>query len=253
MKSMIASVTKTLILFCLFPVLICSVNAAPRIVVGLVDSPPIFEIGPNGEPSGTGVASIKLILDRTGLDYLIKIYPAARLRKVFGDGDVHITITRDPSNMPFLVRLRILFSKYPVGNSFYNLYSINGRPTNSLEDIQGKKLLQVLGFALPNDIQEFIDDPDNQITTDQSPSVLSVVRKLLAGRGDYLIMSAKQFEQLLGKNEGLKQKLASAQLASVSIKKNTTHLGVNKKVADAEDLMERIDQAMEQLKAEGKL
>ncbi len=196
---------------------------------------------------------MKLVLDRAGLEYKLEIYPLEELRKNFSRGKIDVTMTRGRSALPVLARLKIEFGKNPFVTTRYNLYSFKGLPTTSLADIEGKTLITVQGAPPPDEIKEFMDDPENDIITMASPDWNRAVQNLFAGRGDYLIMLPYLFDLLVEQNPDLKQKAATGKLAFAEILRIPIYLGVSKSVDDAENLVDRLDHAIEELKAEGAL
>lgn len=70
---MLFSVKTLLLLYCVSLCLTSLVQAEP-LIVGFPDNPPLVTKSLNGEAAGITVDQIKLVLDRVGLDYTIKIY-----------------------------------------------------------------------------------------------------------------------------------------------------------------------------------
>jgi ABC-type amino acid transport substrate-binding protein len=254
MRFMLFSV-KIIVMMCSMSLSLTSLVHAEPLIVGLPDNPPFVTKTPNGEVTGRTVNQMKLVLDRAGINYKVEIYPLAELTKNFGKGKVHITMTRGRSDLPILARLKIEFGKNPFVTMRYNLYSFKGLPTTSLADVKGKKLITVQGAPPPDKIKEFMDDPKNKIITNASPDWNSAVQDLFAGRGDYLIMLPYHFDLLMEQNPDLKQKAkaATGKLAFAEIIRIPIFLGISKSVDDAENLIDRLDHAIEQLRAEGTL
>lgn len=251
-RFMLFSVKKILLLYCVSLCLTSFVQAEP-LIVGFPDNLPLVTKSLNGEAAGMTVDQMKLVLDRVGLDYTIKIYPLAELKKKFRGGEIDIIMTRKRSDLPKLARFQIEVGKTSFITSRHNLYSFNGQPTTSLTDIKGKTLVTVQGATFPDEVNEFIDDPKNKIIKKSSPNWTIAVQELLAGRGDCLIMLPYHFDLLMEQNPDLKQKAATGILAFAEITRIPIHLGVSKRVSDAENLIDRLDHAIEQLKEEGAL
>ena len=252
MKFMLFSV-KIIVMMCFVSLSLTPLVQAEPLIVGLPDNPPLVTKSPNGEVTGRTVNQMKLVLDRAGLDYKVEIYPLAELRKNFGKGKVHIAMTRERSALPRLARLKIEFGKNPFVTTRYNLYSFKGLPTTSLTDVKGRTLITVQSAPPPDEIKEFMDDPKNNIITNASPDWNRAVHDLFAGRGDYLIMLPYHFDLLMEQNPDLKQKAATGKLAFAEIIRIPIYLGVSKSIDDAENLIDRLDHAIEQLRAEGTL
>jgi ABC-type amino acid transport substrate-binding protein len=232
--------------------LISLVQAEP-LIVGFPANPPLVAKSPNGEAEGRTVNQMKLVLDRAGLDYKLEVYPLTELRRNFSRGDVDVIMTRGPSALPRLARFKIEFGKNPFVTTRYYLYSFKGLQVTSLTDIKGKMLITVQGAPPPDEIKEFIEDPDNKVIKIASPNWTVAVQNLFAGRGDYLIMLPLHFDLLVEQNPDLKQKAAAGKLAFAEIVRIPIYLGISKKVDDAENLVDRLDHAIEELKAEGAL
>jgi ABC-type amino acid transport substrate-binding protein len=230
-----------------------SLSAKP-LIVGLKESPPQIINGADGKATGPTVERMRMVYDKADLEVEIKIYPVKRLRKYMRSGKIDMGLALEASKLPFFARFKVSVSKNPFTIGQTMLYSVSGLPTTSFKDIKGKKLIFVAKQEkIRGDIGEFIYDSENRVLLEKSSTPDTAVKKLFAGRGDYLLIGKGAFEAILKVDPKLKEQAASGMLAFVELEKRPIHIGINKGVDDYEQVIGRVDKAIEQLRAEGKL
>jgi len=223
---------------------------AEPVEVGLLEFPPSIRKDGNGKPVGTFVDNLKKILKEANVDYEMNFYPVKRMILYMMVGKLDLGIGRDKDSMPAMIGLRMLWTKNSITTIRTTLCSINGLPVRSIADVKGKKLLMKVQ-VLPDEIDEFLKNSDNRITVDESRTFESAVKKLLLGRGDYLIIPDLPLESILEKNPDLMLKAKNLGLVKKTINERPIHLLLNKSTPDADALLARLDKAIVKLKADG--
>lgn len=230
-----------------------SVYARP-LIVGLKESPPQINKEKDGKATGPTVERLRMIFDKAALAVEIKTYPVKRLKKYMRSGKVDMGLAPEASKLPFFARFKVSVSKNPFTIGQTMLYSFSGLPTTSLTDIKGKTLIFVATQQkIRGDTGEFVYNSENRVSLEKSSPPDTAVRKLFAGRGDYLLIGKGAFEEILKVDPKLNEQAAGGKLAFVELEKRPIHIGINKSVDDYEQVLKRVDKAIEQLRAEGKL
>jgi polar amino acid transport system substrate-binding protein len=233
----------------LFPLLIIVATFTPTVAgektyrVGVLDFPPFCVIHKTGEYTGILVEVLEKVLKHNGISYTIAGMPPKRLYTGLSTGEIDIYM--GVKGVP-LYAGKVFFSDSVVADIDLRVYSRKGAPViQSLEQLKGKKIMVLMGYGYGGLIR-FLKDPRNRITLDPTADHITAFRKLKAGRADYVLdyrrPASKAIEEV-----GLKD------FDYGSIMKLDVYFIVSKKTPGAEELMGKIENSYQALKAQGEL
>lgn len=213
--------------------------------VGLLDFPPYYVLGRNEEvKGGLFVDMLVKILDRAGLEYSFAGYPPKRLYSNVGKGITHIwmgTLGVEEYEGKTLVSPQIMAE---INLHVFSMDKVAPLPKN-LEELKGKSVITIFGYNYGGVIK-FLEDPSNKIILEPAKTHESAFMMLQMGRAGFVL------DYLEPAGEAL-SKLALPDLRHAPIKVLPLYIHVSKTLPDAQQIMDKIMKAHDDLKKEGKL
>lgn len=212
--------------------------------VGIVDFPPYAVIEKSGKCSGIMVELLEKVLKKAEIPYKITPFPQKRLFKnlATGDTDTYMGI----KGVPYYEG-KVLFSDVAVSEIDLRAYCLKGTPLiRSRDQLKGKSLIVIMGYGYGGLIR-YLKDPKNRITLDPTTTHALAFRKLKAKRADYVLDYRRPASVAIAAED------MAEEVAFTSIAKLNIYFIVSKKTPDAEELMKRMENAHQALKAEGEL
>lgn len=214
-----------------------------EIRIGVLNFQPFYVFEKNQEPSGIFIDYLKAALNRCNLSYSIKGYPPKRLYKYLAEGEADIFL--GVKGVPELEG-NVLYSNDKITQIDLRVYSRQDiTPIINKEDFKGKSILTIRGYSYGGFIK-YLEDPANKIVTDMTNSHELAFKKLQAKRADYLL------DYSAPSNKALKA-VGITSIDSHSILLLDIVLIVSKKTPNAQNLLNKMEQAFKDLKEEGKI
>lgn len=237
---------KKAILICLsLSIVIFSGNlfAAEKIQIGVLNFAPFYVVEDGKEPSGTILDNIKLAMKRANLEYEITGYPPKRLYSNLAEGKSHVFL--GIKGVP-VYDDKVIYSKNKITDIDLRIYARSDTALlKSKEEFKGKKILTIRGYAYGGLIK-YLNDPANNIETDPTADHVLAIRKLKAKRANYLLDYRRPTEKALNKID-----LPGIQNHPIMLL--DIYIIVSKQTPNAQDVLEKLEKAFSDLKAEGKL
>ena len=212
--------------------------------VGIVDFPPYAVIEKSGKYSGIMVELLEKVLKKAEISYKVTPFPQKRLFQnlATGDTDIYMGIRGVP-----VYEGKVLFSDVAVSDIDLRAYCMKGTPLIQTRDqLKGKNLIVIMGYGYGGLIR-YLKDPANHITLDPTATHVLAFRKLKAKRADYVLDYRRPASTAITA-EGMAEEIAFHSIAKLNI-----YFIISKKTPDAQQLMKRMEEAYETLKAEGKI
>lgn len=152
--------------------------------VAFFDFPGLTSVDTTGKPIGfVNDITIK-VLERLGVKYNIKMYPAARFYEYLSSGKVQLF--NGLSSIP-AVQQSTVSSKLELFPLVMRVYWVGQKPKiEKKEDLVGKSVILVRGFSY-KDWGAWIRDPNNKVTFHDTNTHESAFEMLKNGRADYLL------------------------------------------------------------------
>lgn len=161
----------------------CEGTGQGEFVVANSPYPPY--VMPEGHPAGPGIdMEIALrALERLGVNATVQFAPFKRVLAMLerGQADMTTSLSFRPERDAYL-----LWSEPYRTDTTYIFFTVKGSPFEpaSMEDLRGRTVGMIRGFAYP---QAFLEDP--HIARVEAPQMENLVRMLLAGRFDVIIVN----------------------------------------------------------------
>lgn len=227
-----------LVLFVKTPVMAETVYQA-----GVLDFPPFYVVKSETQVEGSMADLLRSIMDKAGIAYELKGFPPKRLYKNLAEGTTQIWM--GIKGVPEFEGM-VLNSDIPVTEIEIRVYSKEGTPPiAAIPDFNGKKIITIRGFGYGGLIA-YLENPANQVSTDPSDSHELAFKKLIKGRGDYVLDYKKPAEEALKASNIIG-------LNHTVLKNIKVHLIISKQAPDAENLLKKLEEAYLELKKEGKV
>lgn len=215
----------------------------PEVKIGVLSFQPFYILEEGQEPSGIFIDYLKAALNRCNLSYSIKGYPPKRLYKYLAEGEADIFL--GVKGVPELEG-NVLYSNEKITQIDLRVYSRQDIiPIINKEDFKGKRVLTIRGYSYGGFIK-YLEDPVNKIVADMTNSHELAFKKLQAKRADYLL------DYSAPSNKALKA-VGITSIDSHSILLLDIVLIVSKKTPNAQNLLNKMEQAFKDLKEEGKI
>jgi len=212
--------------------------------VGILDFPPYSVIETSGKYKGILVELMEKVLKKARISYTVTSLPQKRLFNDLATGDMHIYM--GIKGVP-AYEGKVLFSKFPVSDIDLRVYARKGTALiHNKEQLKGKRVIVILGYGYGGLIR-FLKDPANHIALDPTATHMLALRKLRAKRADY-VLDYRRPAGLAITEEGMADEVISHSLAKLNI-----YFIVSKKAPNAPKLMKQMEEAYQDLKAEGKM
>lgn len=212
-----------------------------KLHVGILDLPPLYEVGPDGKPGGILMEFLTSILDHAGYTYDMVVYPPRRLYWNIAQGRCHVFL--GVKNVPELEG-RVLYSKKNITNIDMSVYAFGEKKLPAKkEDLYGNRVIVIRGYSYGGLINE-LKDPDNGVELMEASDHIHAFRQLAAGRGDYLLNYRRAAEHAM-RVMSIEEEVRSSSLELIGV-----FLKVSKQVKDAEILMQKLEEAWNFLESE---
>lgn len=209
--------------------------------VGVLDFPPFYIVKSETEVEGTMADLLRKIMDKAGMKYVMKGYPPKRLYKELAEGSTQIWM--GVKGVPEYEG-QVIYGDSEINEIEIRLYTLEGKPLlNTLPETKGQKIITIRGYSYGGMIN-YLTNPENAISLDPSDSHELAFKKLIKGRGDYVLDYKRPAEEAIKAN-------AMTGLAHSVLKNIKIHLVVSKKTPDAENVLKKMEDAFKALKKEG--
>lgn len=226
------------------PALLSSICLAeqPVVVVGYYDFPPSITTTADGRTEGPLADLLRRMVERAGYRPEFRGVPIARLYNDMREG--RIDLWAGAPQKPELMG-HVLESDRPLSEVRLNLYHLpETPPPRTLEDMNGKVVIMLNGYSYWPRTRELLFDPARQIQELRTNHRQSALALLLRKRGDYLLDYQTPAEQTV-RDAGLEP------LPRVMVESLPIRLIISRKSDNAEQLLERLDAAFDQMQANG--
>lgn len=202
--------------------------AAP-VRFGFNESPPIAFTNDQGQPEGWLVRVASAMLDKAGLAYTMRGFPAARLVKNLQNAELDVSLlVRIPA-----LEASCLFSRVPIAQHELRAYRV-GRtpPARGIDDFKSRSVITLHGYSYAGFIDQ-INDPPNRIRNEVTKSFKAGFAMLEKGRADYLLAYEANVQQAdVAGIEGLQFDV---------LRRVPIHIVVSRSYPDAERMLARLE------------
>lgn len=221
-----------------------SVSSGP-LEVGMLDFPPYYVLGKNEEvKGGLFVDMLAKILDRAGLEYSFVGYPPKRLYSNVSKGITHIwmgTLGVEEYEGKTLVSPKKMAD---INLHIFSMDKTMPLPKN-IEELKGKSVITIFGYNYGGVIK-FLEDPANKIVPEPAKTHEAAFMMLKMDRAGFVLDYIEPAGEALSK-------LNLPELRHAPIKVLPIYIHVSKALPDAQQIMDKIMKAHDDLKKEGKL
>jgi polar amino acid transport system substrate-binding protein len=225
------------------PVLSKETKNSDLIEIGVLDYPPYYIVKDMDKISGCLADLLNAVATEAQLNYHMVGYPSSRLYNNLANGDTQLWF--GTKGVPAYDN-KVLYNKESLVNLQLGLYRLKETPEiTKKEDLAGKSVLVILGFAYSGFI-DFLKDPKNKVQLQSNTTHSGALMMLLNKRGDYLLDYTQTIEGFL-KTRGSKN-VETTILTSVPL-----FFVVSKAYPKAQELMSKIESAIESLKKKDEL
>lgn len=231
-----------LLLFCTGSALGAATLPQPSISVRYLEFPPYSFTNAAGEPEGSIITLTRRLLQQAGYRGEFRPAPSARLYAGLANGSINLW-----PGAPGVPQLKgkTLESRFQLAEVSLNLYYRAGTPAPQLpRDLQGRHLILLTGYTYRPPVSDWLGDPTLNLHSSRTSNHASALAMLAAGRGDYLIDYQSPIER-----EQKAQQLPP--LPFISLHRLPIKLIFSKAAPGSERLRTALDQAYEQLQANG--
>ncbi len=236
----------SLILVILTSLLIPSLSYAQTLKAGIVDFRPFMIVKKSGELGGSEYEKTKLIIEKARFKYTVEGYPTKRLYTQLSDGRTEIFIGL--KNSP-IYHDHVLYSQEAVNEIKLNIYGSPGiEMPGDIQGVAGQKIIGIKGYGYGGIRDKILLNPETKVQLFEGSSHENCLKMLQHKRG-----GAQLF---LGYEEPSKkamEKLDIQGFPSVKVFAIKTYIIVSKKTPNADLVLEKLEKAYSELKANGKL
>jgi ABC-type amino acid transport substrate-binding protein len=216
---------------------------AEKIKVGVLHFPPFYQVDSDSEFKGYYIDILKKVFENAGMDYNISLYPSKRLYLNLAKGKVDVWMGTKGvdiyKNKTFVVEKKIT-------DIYLRVYTTGNTPgIKTVQDLNNKRIITILGYNYGGFVK-YLNNPKNNIRTDQSSTHELAFKKLRTGRADYLLDYKVPSETVL-------KKLDIPDLKWNDIKTVGIYIFVSKKAENAEEIYRNISKSVEELKENGEI
>jgi len=208
-----------------------------------IESPPFYFTNPAGKPEGILIDIVDKVMKKAGYDWHAEAFPVKRMARMMADGRAHLWV--GIPNLPEFEGTTYVGESEIFKVTLYSFRTGNSPPVLKKEDLAGKSLIVLRGYSYGGWIN-FIKDPSNNVKHEEPDTHESAFAMLKAGRADYLLAYKEPAERILKKTDipDLKQN---------EISSNILRFVVSRKTPNAKEVLDKLENAYQQLKAEGVL
>ncbi len=208
--------------------------------LSFMEFPPMYEAKENGAWGGEMLDLFGRITDKLGMTYAATVAPTPRVVQNLVDGTADVALV-----VPTLFTGKdVLIGAADAVVLDLRVYAIGEDPAvASMEDLRGKSVILMLGYSY-GAIRPFIMKPENNVKISvEARSHEQSLAALVGKRGDYLLNYENLISRVVKSQpvEGLKSR---------SLSKVPVRLIVTKTRPDAPALLEKLEKAMIELKAQ---
>lgn len=226
---------------------------AEKPVIDVVTSEyPPYGYAQNGEVAGTDTQIIRKVLSKMGYQANIRILPWARAENLVraGKADMLYSLTFSES------RHRYYHFTDPISSAQDVFFKLEDRPLQwqSLEDLQGLNIGISAAYSYAPEFMNWLFNGNAQITkiTHEKPE-LTGLRLVALGRIDLFICEQSVCEYLIEKNISQYPKLARVgQMKHAMGPERGFRAAFSRKLPEGEELRDRFNQALDELRNAGK-
>ncbi|WP_156906765.1 substrate-binding periplasmic protein [Desulforegula conservatrix] len=213
--------------------------------IGMLDFPPYYILGKNEEVKGGLLVDMLVkIFDRAGIEYTLAGYPPKRLYSNVGKGITHIWLgTLGVSEYEG----KTIVSPKKMAEINLHVFSMNKSIPlpKSLNELKGKSVITIFGYNYGGVIK-FLEDPANNIVLEPAKTHESAFMMLKMERAGFVLDYIEPAGEALSK-------LKLSDLSHAPITELPLYIHIAKTLPDAQQIMDRLMNAYEELKKEGKL
>ena len=236
-----AGTCRTVFIFFMISWSITAAAGAKCLRMVYIEAPPFYYTDQDGRPQGFLYTLAKQVSEKAGYELYAVSYPAKRMAQklINGEADLWLGATSIP-----LFKDNTVIGSEEIFQVRLNIYYRDEKEALSkTEDFSGKSLIVMRGYSYGGLIN-YIKAPENKVTYYETDSHESAFKMLKSGRADYLLDYATPAQRIL--KTLLIPNLKSARFSSVSLK-----FVVSKKVDNAADLLNQLEDAYRSLLASG--
>ncbi|MBU2513878.1 transporter substrate-binding domain-containing protein [bacterium] len=215
------------------------------LTIGIMNFPPFSNVNEKDDPTGVFIDMMELSLTKAGITHSkIKGYPPKRHYSYLGSGETQFSI--GSKNVPYYHE-SVIYSKMPAHTVECYVMSLPDQPLPPQDPKEWKgKVILMTGYdygRLRNGLEKL--ETAGQLQLINAPAHINLMKMLKAKRGDYALDYAGPTEKAL-------------EVVDIpNIQKRTVFavdlfFMLNKNIPNASGLMDRIEKAFLDLKAEGK-
>jgi polar amino acid transport system substrate-binding protein len=213
------------------------------IKAGMFNFPPFYVVNPDQTLSGIILDIMEKTLQHAKIDYSLDIYPAKRLYRNLKSGEtgLFLGIKGSPE-----YEGHVLYSEAEISQIQMRIYAIGNIPLPSRkEDINNHKIITLRGYSYGGLISYFTD-PKNNINVTSTSSHRSSFLMLKDRRADYVINYKHPSNAALKNLDIPGLKYSSFYNAKI-------YFIVSKKLPNAKEILNKLEQAYLELVALGEL
>ncbi|HLA36533.1 MAG TPA: transporter substrate-binding domain-containing protein [Rhodocyclaceae bacterium] len=219
-------------------------SAAP-LEVGMLNFPPYYLLENESKPvGGYWFDFLKVLMARAGVDYAFKGYPPKRLYQNVAEGTTSIWM--GVKDVPDYAG-KVLVSPKQISEINMELYAMGASAAipKSIDELKGKSLITIRGYSYGGMVTA-LNDPKNGIKIEVANTHEAAFQMLQAGRGEYLLDYIEPASETLAK-------LSFPPVSKYSIKVLPIYIMVSKSLPNAQDLMDKLMKAHDEIGKENKL
>ena len=211
--------------------------------VGVLDIPPLLHIHGNGQLSGPLLEYMQALLHEAHISYQLEGFPPRRLYRNLANGtsDFWIGVKQAPD-----YEGKVLYGDQPIITLHLQLYWLpEVAPLQTLEQLREQKLIVIRGYSYGGRLEPLKnrDIGLNWLAVESHHRALDM---LTLRRGDYLLNYAETVDEMLPQSHRIN-------LQHTAIAELPMYLIISRQTPEAEQLMERLNQAASQLRANGEM
>lgn len=213
--------------------------------IGMLDFPPYYVLGKNEEvKGGLFVDMLARIFDRAGIEYTFAGYPPKRLYSNLGKGITHVWMgTLGVAEYEG----KTLVSPKKMAEINLHVFSMDKDTPlpKSLDGLKGKSVITIFGYNYGGVIN-FLEDSANKIILEPARTHESAFMMLKMNRAGFVLDYIEPAGEALSKLQ--LQGLNHAPITVLPL-----YLHISKTVPDAQQIMDKVMKAYDDMKKEGKL
>lgn len=210
--------------------------------VGYYEFPPYSWTGPDGTPQGSILRLTERLLRHAGYRGTYRAYPGARLYAGLRDGSVQLW--PGAGGKPELEG-HTLEARNSIGAINLSLfYRRDTAPPQLPQGLAGRGVILISGYSYWKPVTDWLGDPTLGLTTHRTSTHEAALEMLQRHRGDFLIDYQSPVEQA-------RQTLGFEPLHSTLLHRLQLRLVASRHAAGSTLLLQKLDQAYEELQAAG--